>query len=390
MASDIPSQPSSVLTRTTALVPLLRESALATEQARRVAPQTFDALSDAGIFRMTAPKKYGGDEVDFQTQCDVLAEMARGCPSTSWVATIFSAMSWMVGLYPDQAQEEVFATGDPRVSGVFSPTGTAVRKDGGYVVNGRWGFNTGGQGSTFTMLNAILAEGDGVPLMVVAKASDLTRLDDWNATGMAGTGSHTIVAEGIFVPEYRAMPLLSLVEGRGADNRHNATNPYFNLPLAAVLTVNAGGTPLGTARGAIEAFFARLPGRPITYTTYTKQSDAAVTHLQVGEASLVVDSCDAHVRRAAALLDGPGAAELTVQERVRARAHIAYATGLARQAVDILFHASGASSIQPHVPIQRFQRDIQALANHAVMHPQTGLELYGRVLCGLPPNTPLY
>ena len=34
-------------------------------------------------------------------------------------------------------------------------------------------------------------------------------------------------------------------------------------------------------------------------------------------------------------------------------------TGLSRQAVDILFFASGASAIQQHVPIQRFQRDIQ-------------------------------
>jgi hypothetical protein len=42
------------------------------------------------------------------------------------------------------------------------------------------------------------------------------------------------------------------------------------------------------------------------------------------------------------------------------------------------------------VPIQRFQRDVQALANHAIMHTQTALELYGRVLCGLPPNTPIY
>jgi hypothetical protein len=28
---------------------------------------------------------------------------------------------------------------DPRVSGVFSPTGAAVAKDGGFVVNVRWG-----------------------------------------------------------------------------------------------------------------------------------------------------------------------------------------------------------------------------------------------------------
>lgn len=55
-----------------------------------------------------------------------------------------------------------------------------------------------------------------------------------------------------------------------------------------------------------------------------------------------------------------------------------------------LFSASGGSAIQAHVPIQRFQRDIQALANHAVMLPSTNVELYGRVLCGLPPHSTLY
>ena len=63
---------------------------------------------------------------------------------------------------------------------------------------------------------------------------------------------------------------------------------------------------------------------------------------------------------------------------------------LAREAVDTLFFASGASSIQAQVPIQRFHRDIQALANHAIMHAPTAMELYGRVLCGLEPNTLLY
>jgi hypothetical protein len=43
-----------------------------------------------------------------------------------------------------------------------------------------------------------------------------------------------------------------------------------------------------------------------------------------------------------------------------------------------------------HVPIQRVQRDMQALANHAIMHAQTAMELYGRILCGLEPNTLLY
>ena len=87
----------SVLARTTALVPYLLEHAQANEQARRVSPEGFDALAEAGILKMCGPKKYGGDELPFETQCEVLAEVARGCPSSSWVSTILSAMGLVGG-----------------------------------------------------------------------------------------------------------------------------------------------------------------------------------------------------------------------------------------------------------------------------------------------------
>jgi hypothetical protein len=39
------------------------------------------------------------------------------------------------------------------------------------------------------------------------------------------------------------------------------------------------------------------------------------------------------------------------------------------------------------VPIQRITRDVQSVSLHALMHPDTNLELHGRILCGLEPNT---
>ena len=377
--------------RTAALVPMLRQYAAAAEKERRVPQATLEALDQAGVFRMMAPKKLGGDEADFETQSRVLAEIARACPSTSWVATIYSAMVWVASAFPDGAQDEVFAAGVPRIAGVFSPTGTAVRQGSGFIINGRWPYNTGCHGAQWTVVVALVTKdaGDPVPYCVLVRSTELTIVDDWYASGMAGTGSHTVVAEGIFVPAHRALPLPDMVEGRYPE-RHNSSNPYFNYPLAQVLVVNAGGTTLGIARGALETFFDRLPGRGIMYTTYADKSAAPVTHLQVGEASLKIDSAASHVQRAAAILDGHPGAILTMRERVRSRAHVGYATGLAREAVDLLFYASGASSIQSHVPMQRFQRDMQALANHAIMHAPTAVELYGRVLCGLEPNTPLY
>ena len=59
----------------------------------------------------------------------------------------------------------------------------------------------------------------------------------------------------------------------------------------------------------------------------------------------------------------------------------------AKEAVDILNTASGGSSIYQSVPIQRIERDVQTLNLHAIIHPNTNLELYGRILCGLEPNT---
>lgn len=380
-----------LVTRAAALVPLLRERAVQNETDRRLSPEIFDALASADVFRMTAPKRFGGFEADFVTQCKVLAEIARGCGSASWVATIFSAMSWLVGTLRDEAQDEIFDSKDPRISGVFSPTGKGVRTSGGFIVNGRWGFNTGGHGSNWTVVNVLAPNAAGVelPTCMLVRSQELQRLDDWHASGMAATGSSTIVAKDVFVPAHRACELPAMIEAQYPE-RHNASNPYFGYPLAAVLSVNAAGTPVGIARAALETFRERLPGRPITYTTYANKAEAPVTHLQIGEAALKIDSADAHMRLACSTLDDNAGVALTKLARVKARAHVSAATGFAREAVDLLFYSSGASAIQSHVPIQRLQRDMQALANHAIMHPQTTTETYGRVLCGLEPNTPLY
>jgi alkylation response protein AidB-like acyl-CoA dehydrogenase len=72
-----------LVARAAALVPMLREQAQANETNRRLSPEVFDALSEADVFRMTAPKRFGGFEADFVTQCEVLAEVARGCGSAS-------------------------------------------------------------------------------------------------------------------------------------------------------------------------------------------------------------------------------------------------------------------------------------------------------------------
>jgi hypothetical protein len=77
-----------------------------------------------------------------------------------------------------------------------------------------------------------------------------------------------------------------------------------------------------------------------------------------------------------------------LEERARSRADVGAVCKLAKDAVDILSTASGGSSIYDNVPIQRINRDIQAINLHALMAPDASFELYGRLICGLEPNTP--
>jgi pyruvate dehydrogenase complex dehydrogenase (E1) component len=102
-----------------------------------------------------------------------------------------------------------------------------------------------------------------------------------------------------------------------------------------------------------------------------------------------IDEADFHAHRLATLVDTKGEEndQWTMEERVRARADLGAVCRLSKEAVDILASASGGSSIYSDQPIQRIARDVNAVTMHALMHPDTNAELYGRILCGLEPDT---
>ena len=378
-----------VLDRVRELVPMLRANAQRAEDERSVPTENIATLTDAGIYRLPMPRSRGGFEAPVSLLNQVLAEIGRGCGSTSWVATIGMATNWMVALFPDAAQDEVYATPELRTAGVIAPTATGERADGGAVVTGSWTFNTGCQHAQWGLMAFLMTEPDGsrTPYVSLIPYSELAIEEDWHASGMAGTGSHTTTATAVFVPERRVMPVANLGLGHYPGSTAAAENPYFGRPGIPFLMATCAGTPQGIAHGAMDLFLERLPGRKITYTDYASQTVAPITHLQLAHAQLTSVSMDAHVARISALVDGQVDTGLDLMSRAAVRAHAGHAAHLAREVVDTLFRASGASAIQSSVHIQRSQRDIQALALHAFLQSTTTDELYGRVLLGLDPQT---
>jgi alkylation response protein AidB-like acyl-CoA dehydrogenase len=374
------------------LVPLLQKHASWSEENRRLHEETIEALADAGVFKMRIPARYGGYEVDTQTLNDVLTQLGRGDGAVAWTASVWTIPGWMVGMFPDETQDEVYSTPNVRVCGTLSPSAMGTPTDGGLIVNGQWNFISGALHSHWQEIITMAPSPDGVnlwPVVALVPMSDLKIVDDWYTSGMRGSGSITTVAENLFVPQARIMPLPFVLQGQTA-SALNAELPMYRSPLLGVANASSVGTVIGMALAAKEEFFGRLSSRKITYTDYAHQGEAPITHLQVAEASMRIDEAQFHADRITKLVDAKSlnGEQWTMEERARTRADTGAVIKLCKAAIDELSLASGGSSIYSNVPMQRITRDMHVVGMHALMVPSTNFELYGRVLCGLEPNSP--
>ncbi|MFB7541407.1 acyl-CoA dehydrogenase family protein [Streptomyces zaomyceticus] len=381
-----------VLDEVTGLVDTLRKSGPEAEERRWIPDENIELLDKAGVYRLAVPKRFGGLEAPVADQVRILGEIARADTATGWVSMIWVSSAWVPSLFPDKAQEEVYAGGAVRVSTGFTPSGTlTAAEDGSYTLSGSWKWLSGARGANWALLSALLVGPDGTPAPFAALVpfSELSIADDWHAAYGAGTGSSTATAENVSVPAHRVASLIEILGGTtgsrantGATGRNYAFVPFFMAQGASAY--------IGIAKGAYELFLDRLPGRGITYTSWTDQSQSPVTQIQVAIAANKIAAAEAlqdnWLRRLQEHADaGTGP---SVEERAAARGTAAFAIQLAKEAVDELFEASGASVILRDVPFQRYHRDIRGLALHALFAFNTNQEVHGRAILGLTPDTP--
>ncbi|GAA1299871.1 acyl-CoA dehydrogenase family protein [Saccharothrix xinjiangensis] len=378
-----------LIERVRALVPLLRSNAERCTANRRVPRENLDALREAGLFRMSLPRHRGGLECDVRTKFSVLAEVSRGCGSTAWVSTIYLDSAFLLSKFPDEVQDEVFADPEAFHCATLAVPGRAVAVDGGYLVSGRWPFNSGCLDASYLLHPAVVEGGELAHFIIPAR--EVTIEDDWHVSGMEGTGSNTTSARDVFVPHRHVVGAARLLDQEHRSER-NAASPFFRHPPFAYLVTSAAAAFIGMAEAAYEFYLERLPRRgPIAYSGNVLHRDAAITHHQVAESRMKIDSARLLAEQAADLLDervatGTGCDR---DDRARVWGQVAYATRLCVEAVETLRLGSGASGITTTLPIHRIARDVQALATHAVLIPTTGIEHYGRALCGVEPSTPL-
>lgn len=375
-----------LVARAGALRPLLREHAAKGDADRRVADESIDALSDAGLFKVTQPKRYGGYQATMRTFMDVSAAVSEGDGSAGWVVTLVNVCHWLVSLFSERAQNEVFAGAEPRVTGVLTPSATSRKVNGGWRVTGRWYFNSGSWWSTWAVLGTPLADENGEVIdqgLVLIPASDLVIEDVWYVAGMRGTASNCLVATDAFVPEHRVMSMPDAIEGRYPTPFSGET--LYRSAFIPVLTLVLAGPQLGLGRAALDLVLDKAAKKPVSYTIFGTQAESTAFQLQMAEAATRIDAATLLCQRAAADIDDAAASGEYpgYLARARVRADAGYAVQNVVEALTTLMNAHGAGAFADTSPLQRIWRDSNTAARHAVISPTVSFEVYGKALLGV-------
>ena len=376
-----------ILERAAALRPVLERNAAKGEEDRRIADESIEALVEAGLFKITVPRRFGGYEVDIRTKLEVSAAVTEGDGATGWVLALINVCHWLVGLYRDQAQQEIFgADPDARVCGVLTPSPETRRVDGGLVVSGRWPWASGSLHATWGLVGVLDRDAAGAiteHALALIPMTDLAVEDTWFVAGMKGTGSNTLVADEVLVPDHRLLSVPKAIENEYPTE--HADEPLYRSSFIPVLALILVGPQLGLARAARDLVIAKAPSRAISYTSFERQTDSVAFQVEVARAAMMVDTAHLHAFRAAGEIDAAArrGEKLDYVTRARVRADTGYTAETVRAAIDGLVSAHGASSFADSSPMQRIWRDANTAGRHAVVSPTVSLEVYGKALLGV-------
>ncbi len=379
------------LARARELVPVLRSRAAQAEVARVMLPETVRDLHASGILRALQPQRWGGMEFDFIAYVELPLELARGCASTSWNVVNLQIHNWMLAMYDGRAQTDVWGSDSAPLiaAGIAYPQGRAQKTEGGYLINGRWSFSSCVNIAAWTMLAVTVREGaPGSERVVDHRMCLLPRsqyeiVDDWHTLGMRSTGSMTVIARDVFVPDYRALGMHDTTGGGGFPGAALNPGPLYRISLAAMGGHGVAACAVGNAMAALEFMLAHVRERSTSYTAL-KMRDLPAVQMRVSAAAASIDAARLMLRAdcfEAQEIAGRNAIA-DIQTKLRYKRNAAYAASLCTGAVDALHAVAGANGIYESSPLERIFRDAHSLAAHISLNLDAQASPWGLAALG--------
>lgn len=318
-----------------------QEHAAHSETLGQLSPEVFASLQAADLPQLLKPD----GPRDFREFIDVCSIVAEGCLSAGWCNFVWGMHNYVIGLYPEAVQKQVWQESKALVSASLGPVGVTNKINGdGACVSGHWQFNSGCDHAEWLLLG--FTQPDGEPQLGLFHQTEYQLDDDsWDVFGLRGTGSKDVRVDAVQLPAERILPFSKCI-----------------LPYGGLLVLVIVGPVLGGARSAVDLYAKHLANK-VSSVTGKPLSQNSVALLRLAESSAEVDAARALVFAAADALDANPTPEPEITNRILR--DTAFAAKLCNQATRRIFEASGGGALHQSHEMQRIFRNVSAACNHA-------------------------
>lgn len=370
------------------IVEALKQTEAWSEANRTLSPRAVELLHEAGLTRIVSPAAYGGYELPVRALVEAERVVAHGSTAASWVLMVCAAHTFIAGRMPRRGQDEIFG-GDAGmlIPGVPSLRGTCQRRDGGYVLNGRWPYASGADHGDWVLIGCrgiANDAGEACPSMIVVMPKKDVVIDDtWFTLGMRGTGSKDVVLDNVLIPAHYAVPMIEAQLGTVP----GVESPLYRLPIRPALATMLLGTIVGMAERGLQLFIEQARTRRDVYTGAKKVENPGVQR-RAAEASAEIACAWALTQQNCDLLEQAMQRDppMPTASRATIRWNAAYATELCRRACNRLFEGAGAGAAHDSHVMQIFFRDMNTATHHAMLDFDSNVEIQGKSLLGVEQN----
>lgn len=376
-----------LIARARELVPLLAQRAAQADQAQKVPDETIADFQRADFFRVLQPKRFGGYEMDPEVFYQIQMTIAEGCMSSAWVYGVVAVHNWQLALFDDRVQQEVWGEDNSTLtSSTYMPVGKVVPVEGGFRFSGRWGFSSGSEHCDWVLLGGLVPPkaGETAPeyRTFLLPRRDYQVVRNWDVLGLKATGSHDIVVEDAFVPDYRTHKSL---DGFMCNSPGNAVNtaPLYRLPFAQIFVRAVSTASIGALQGAVN-LFRESAAKRVSANSGQKTTEDVGAQLACAEAQAAVDEMRLVLLRnfssmMQAARDGQA---IPVETRVEYRFQSAAVAERCATHVNRLQRYCGGRGIYLSNPITRTFLDLHAARAHVANNIDPYGRNYGGVLMG--------
>lgn len=356
---------------------LAEKEALEAEKNASISQNVVDAIVEAGINRLIIPEEYGYPQIDFKTFADVVKKVGYYNLSAAWLTYFYALHNSWVAYLPKHRMDEIYEDGG-LIADIFAPIGRVQKVDGGYVLNGKWNFVSGINYAEWVSVGALyFEEGKTAPkrLGMCMRTSELELIKDWDPVGLRGSGSNSVVATEVFVPEDMVIYLDDMaIHGVPQAEGLAESYLYYNRPFFPAFYVGFPAMCIGAAERAIEEFIARTKKR--VRMDGSNEGESPKSQRVAAEMTLQLKAAKGLMQEYIDMLEvDHGQFNLGVYNGIRVT--------IVKTCVEIALRATltlGASALAKGTPLEIILRDLIAVGTHLTSLYEDGIDNLGKAL----------